>query len=337
MSRERPLVSVLGSGSWGTTLAQLIASNGHDVHLWGRAGSTAVEINRKHTNRQYLGNARLSRRLKATDDLARAVDRVPLLLLVVPAKAFRQLCGLLGPLVTPDQWVVHATKGFEAETHYRMSEILVQETCIRQFGVLSGPNIAPEIVAGKPAGTTIASRFPEVVREASRLLKSDRFRVYSSADVVGTELAGALKNIVAIAAGIAAQFDLGENAKALLITRGLGEIARLGMALGANPVSFSGVAGVGDLIVTCTSPLSRNHRVGAALARGEKLEQIVADLGMVAEGVNTCLTAHRLVARLGIDAPLLHAVYRIVHEGLSPREALGQLMSLESRPDVAWA
>jgi len=215
-----------------------------------------------------------------------------------------------------------------------MSEVLFQETCIKQMGVLSGPNIAPEIAAGKPAGTVVASRFPRVIAEALNLLVSPRFRVYSGQDVTGVELAGALKNVVAIAGGIATQLQLGDNAKALLVTRGLTEMTRLGVALGARSGTFCGVAGLGDLIVTCASPMSRNHRVGAGLARGTKLTQVVRELGMVAEGVNTSQVAYEMIRERRLYAPVFEGVYKMVHQGLSPKKALDELMRLESRPDV---
>ncbi len=329
-----PLVSVLGAGSWGTSIAHIIGANGHPVYLWCRRKGAAAEINKKHRNSRYLGDAQLSDNIVATTSLAKAVKGVPLVFLVVPSKSFRTVCREAGEMLTPEQFVVHATKGFEAGTHFRMSEVIMQETCVRQLGVLSGPNIAPEIMAGKPAGTVVASRFPKVTEAAQRALVTNSFRVYSGDDVIGVELAGALKNIVAIAAGIATRLELGENTKALLITRGMSEIARLGTRLGAPAPTFSGLAGFGDLLVTCASPLSRNHRVGAALAEGKKLPEIVASLGMVAEGVNTAVVAHEIIARMGLYAPLLDGVYRVVHQGLHPRDALNQLMALESRPDV---
>ncbi len=331
---KRPSAAVIGAGNWGTVLADLIAANGHPVSLWCRREDQAREINRRRTNARYLPGIRLHRNIRATHRIDEAVTGKELLIVVIPSKAFRDVCASMGPLLTPDQLAVHATKGFEASTHCRMSEILRQETCLRQLGVLSGPNIAPEVAQRKPAGTVIASRFPAVVQSATALLVSSRFRVYTSQDVLGVELAGALKNVVAIAAGVASELDLGDNAKALLITRGMAEIRRIGTALGALPETFAGVAGLGDLIVTCSSPLSRNFRVGAALARGEKLPEIVASLGMVAEGVNTSAVANEIMKRHSIDAPLFDEVFRVVHQGDDPSTALERLMRIAPHADV---
>jgi glycerol-3-phosphate dehydrogenase (NAD(P)+) len=332
--RKNERVAVLGAGNWGTVVADLIAGNGHPVRLWCRRKEQAEEVNDAHTNERYLPGVKLSADIRATHRLREAVDGVPLLFFIIPTKAFRETCRAVGDLLTPDQLVVHGSKGFEAETHHRMSEILRQETCVKQLGVLSGPNIAPEIAAGKPAGAVVASAFPRVVSEATEALKGERFRIYHSRDVAGVEIAGALKNVVAIAAGVARELELGENARALLITRGMAEIRRIGAAQGAAPETFGGVAGLGDLIVTCASPLSRNNRVGAALARGEKLPEIVTRLGMVAEGVNTARVAHEVIAARRLDAPVFEAVYRVVHEGEDPKDALRRLMQLEAKPDV---
>jgi len=332
---KRPAASVLGAGNWGTTLAHLMAAEGHDVLLWCRRKEQATEVNKKHTNSRYLEGITLSKRLRATTDLAKAVRDVPVVLVVIPSKQFRSVAHAAGDLLEPEQLVVHATKGIEAKTYRRMSEILREETCCRQIGVLSGPNIAMEICQGKPAGTVVASAFPRVIQAVAALLHSPRMRVYDSNDVLGVELAGALKNIVALAAGMATQMELGENAKALLIARGLAEMAMVGSALGAAPTTFSGVAGVGDLVVTCASTLSRNHRVGAALARGEKLDYVVNNLGMVAEGVHTARVAREIVEEHGLDTPLMLAVYRVLYDDVSPADALRGLMALSSRPDVA--
>jgi glycerol-3-phosphate dehydrogenase (NAD(P)+) len=327
-------VSVIGAGNWGTTLAHLIGNNGHRVRLWARNPRLADEINDRRTNEQYLRGLKLSTNILATADLDEAVRGVPLLIIVIPSHAFRSVCLQMGDMVSPDQLAVHATKGLELETYKRMSEIMLEETCLRQIGVLSGPNIAREMCEGKPAGTVVASRFPRVIDATRSYLKSHQLRVYANSDVVGVELGGTLKNVIAIAAGMATEMQLGENAKALLITRGLSEIARLGVALGADPMTFSGLAGIGDLLVTCASPISRNHRVGAALARGMSLAEAIASLGMVAEGVKASQIAYELTNSLELRSPLMHGVYRVVHEGLSPRNALSELMISAMQDDI---
>jgi glycerol-3-phosphate dehydrogenase (NAD(P)+) len=333
-TQQAPKVAVLGAGNWGTTIAHLIGVNGHDVWLWARSDAQCREINEEHVNSRYLAGLPLSPKIRATPDLEQAVREVDLIIVVIPSQSFRAVCRELGELVRPQQYAVHATKGLELGTYKRMSEILCEETCLRQVGVLSGPNIAREICEGKPAGTVLASRFPRVIARTTELLRSKQMRVYGNTDVVGVELAGTLKNIIAIAAGIATELQLGENAKSLLITRGLSEIARLGVALGADPMTFSGVAGIGDLMVTCASPLSRNNRVGAALARGLTLEQAIESLGMVAEGVKASAIAQEITTTLGLRSPLIHGVYRVVHERLDPRVALRELMSGAAQDDI---
>jgi len=332
--KKRPGVTILGGGSWGTAVAALIAYAGHDVTLWMRDRSLAAKMRRSRRNERYLPDLALPRSIRITHDLASAVREVPVIFFVIPAKAFRDVAIAAGDHLDPAQVAIHGTKGFEPETRDRMSGILEQETCLKQLGVLSGPNIAPEIASGLPAGAVIASRFPRVISETRRLMVSDRFRVYDSRDVVGVELAGALKNVIAIVSGAAAGMDLGENVRAMLITRGLAEIARLGTALGADPLTFSGLAGMGDLVVTCASPLSRNHRVGRGMAGGKSLDEVVASLGMVAEGVGTTRIAYAFARELDIDAPMTEAVHRVLFEGLSSDLALAELMNRSPRPDM---
>ena len=335
-----PEMAVIGGGSWRTTLADVIGAAGHPVHLWARSRKACHEINKKRTNSRYLSDLKLSERIEATWSLKKAVAGARVILMVVPSKAFRSVVEQMGDILTPDQYVLHATKGLEPKTHLRMSQIILQETCVRQIGVLSGPNIAPEICAGKPAGIVLASRFPRVVEAGQRMLvcpELPRLRVYNNDDVVGVELAGALKNIVAIAAGMVTAMELGENTKALLMTRGLAEIARVGVSMGARALTFSGVAGIGDLIATCASPLSRNHRLGAALAEGKSLEEAIDSLGMVAEGMNTTAVAREVIQKHALDAPLLETVHRVLFGGLTPADAVLELMRLSSRDDVDHA
>lgn len=326
-------VAVLGAGNWGTTLAHLSAANGHSVRLWTRDPALALQIDQSRTSRAMPG-LRLAPGVRPVSELRAALSGAELVLLALPSQAFREVCRALGELLSPAQLVVHGSKGLELQSRKRMSEILFEETCARQIGVLCGPNIAAEIAAGKPAGTVIASAFPRIVSVTRAVLASPRLRVFSSGDVLGVELCGALKNVVAIAAGMVDEMQLGENAKALLITRGLAEQMRLASAMGAAPMTLAGLAGIGDLMVTCQSPLSRNHRIGAALARGQALEAALAELGMVAEGVHTARSARALASELGIELPLFFAVDRVLHEGLSPAAALAELMSLPVGRDV---
>jgi glycerol-3-phosphate dehydrogenase (NAD(P)+) len=325
---------VVGPGNWGTTLAHLVAANGHSVRLWTRDPRQRDEINELRTNARYTPGLFISPRVRSTTDLAAAVAGADLVIVAIPSQSFREVARLMGSHLEPEQIVIHATKGLEVGTHRRMSEILKEETRVRQIGVLAGPNIAPEVAKGKPAGTVIASPFPRVVEIGRAALSSMQMMVFAGTDVLGVELAGALKNVVAIAAGIADEMDLGDNAKAFLVTRGMTELMRLASAMGAQSMTLTGLAGIGDLVVTCQSRMSRNHRIGVALARGEKLDEAIARLGMVAEGVYASIAA-RVLARIhAIDMPLFDRVDRVLHEGLAPRKALDELMGLPAGRDV---
>jgi glycerol-3-phosphate dehydrogenase (NAD(P)+) len=330
------MIAVLGAGNWGTTLADLIAGNGHPVRLWTRSASQRDEVNEHHTNAGAVPGLRLAAGVSATTDLGEAVRGAEIVIVVIPSKAFREVSRALGEVLAPEQVVLSATKGLERESNARMTEILLEETCAKQIGVVSGPNLAPEIADRKPAGTVVASRFPHVVELARKALACPRMMVFAGHDVLGVELAGALKNVVAIAAGVATEMAVGENAKSLLVTRGLAETTRLGVTMGASPLTFAGLAGIGDLMVTCASAISRNHRVGVALARGERLPDILARLGMVAEGVHAAVAARALARANGVETPLLDAVYRVLHEGLACDERLlRELMTVPAGRDVS--
>jgi glycerol-3-phosphate dehydrogenase (NAD(P)+) len=328
------MISVLGAGNWGTTLADLVASNGNDVHLWTRSPAQCEEINGRHTNEGAVPGLRIARAVIATNDLREAVRDAELVVIVIPSQGFREVSRALGDVLAPEQIVLHATKGLEKGSNARMTEVLREETCAKQIGVVSGPNLAPEIARHKPAGTVVASRFPHVIEVARRALSCPRMMVFAADDVKGVELAGALKNVVAIAAGAAVEMDVGENATSLVVTRGLAEITRLAVSMGAAPLTFAGLAGIGDLMVTCASRLSRNHRVGVALARGEGLPSILEHLGMVAEGVYAAVAARDLARTHHVEAPLLDAVYRVLYEGLGCDAGLRHLMSLPAGRDV---
>jgi glycerol-3-phosphate dehydrogenase (NAD(P)+) len=321
-------IALLGAGNWGTTLADLAARNGHDVRLWLRDEAVAEEIRTTHTNSRSVPGLAIDTRVHPTTSLEQAVRGADFVMVVIPAQAVRTVARALGDVLAPEQPVIHGTKGLEIGTLRRVSEILREETCARQIGVLSGPNLAAEVARRSPAGTVVASPFPRVVALGRHAFSSALFRVFAGDDVLGVELAGALKNVVALAAGMATAMELGENAKALLITRGSAEIAAIARAMGGRATTFAGLAGIGDLLVTCASPLSRNHRAGAAMAKGMTLEQAVASIGQVAEGVHTARAAKALAAAHGVDAPLLERVHRVLYDGLAPKEALRQLMRL---------
>lgn len=327
-------VAVLGAGNWGVALAHLIACNGRRVALWTRDAAQAEEINTLHRSERAQPGLTLALAVRAYVDLHEAVADADLLLMVVPSQSFRSVCESYAPFARPEHLVVSCTKGLEARTHLRMTQVLMAETCVRQLGVLSGPNIANEVARGKPAGTVIATRFPRLARLVQKALAGPSMRVFESSDVTGVELLGALKNVIAIGAGMAEELALGDNAKALLVTRGLSEMMRLVLALGAEPATTAGLAGIGDLMVTCSSPLSRNHRLGAALARGESLGDALQHIGMVAEGVYASRAACELATRHGIDMPVFEHIHNVLHHGLPVRDALSALMQLPTGHDL---
>ena len=293
-------VSVIGGGSFGTVIANITAENGYDVGFWMRSEAQAEELNHIRENSQYLPGYRLSDRIIATHDMAAAVNNSKLIFVAVPSSSFRQVVRDMVPHIQEDTVLISTTKGIESGSFDLMSQILHQEAPNAKVGVLSGPNLAKEIAKKDLTGTVIASP-DEAVRELLKtVLKSKYFRVYANNDMFGVELGGSLKNIYAIIAGMAAALGMGHNTNSMLVTRALTEMARFGKELGADPMTFLGLAGVGDLVVTCSTPLSRNYRIGLALGKGIALEDAVADLGQVAEGVNTVKLVQEKAEELGV-------------------------------------
>lgn len=328
-------VAVIGGGSWGTTLAHLAAMAGdEEVVLWMRDPEAVREVNDHHRNRRYLGDVRLAKTVRATTELKDAVPGTRLVIVCVPSSAFREVAGAVGEFVTGDQVLLSATKGLEPRTFVRMSEVLAEETCARKVGAISGPNLAKEMIAGQPSATVVASRFREAIVVGARLLHSKVMRVYGNQDVKGVELAGALKNSIAIATGVAQGLGLGINVRAMLITRGLAEVQRLGVRLGADPHTFSGLAGIGDLMATASSELSRNFRVGLGLAKGRDLGSILEELGEVAEGVNTTRVALELARSVDVPLPIIEGVGRLLFEGSTPSAVLDDLMTRAARYEI---
>lgn len=321
-------VVVVGGGSFGTALAVILGDLGRNVRMWVRRVDQAEEINRDHTNGRYLKDRKLPQRVRATSDMAEAIAAAPVVILAVPSKSFRLVAREVGEHLRGDQYLVHGTKGIEIETFLRMSQVLRQETCALEVGVLSGPNLAGELMAGHPAGSVVASRYDEVVRAVQRLFAGGHLRVYGGRDVVGVEIGGAFKNIIAIAAGVADGLGFGDNARSLLITRGLSEMALLGVSLGGDVFTFGGLAGAGDLMATCASPSSRNHQVGEQIAQGKTVEQVLADLPFVAEGVPTTKAVYNRAKLKGLDLPITRAVHGLLYEGMTAAEALTTLMAL---------
>jgi glycerol-3-phosphate dehydrogenase (NAD(P)+) len=327
-------VAVLGGGNWGTVLGHLAAINGNETVLWMRSAQAAAELNEKHTNSRYLGETVVSENLRATTDQEEAIVGASLVIFSVPSSAIRAVAREAGAFLSGDQVVLSATKGLEPETFARMTEVLRAETCALKLGAISGPNLAKEIMAGQPAATVVGSRFRQVIQLSAKVLHGSSFRVYGSPDVTGVELAGALKNVIAITSGLAHGMELGANVRAMIVTRGLAEIQRLGVKLGADPLTFSGLAGVGDLIVTCGSELSRNFRVGKGLASGKPLEAILEELGEVAEGINTTRVAAELAAREGVAMPITESLRTLLFEGVGVQEVLEDLMTRAPRYEI---
>lgn len=323
-------IAVLGAGSWGTALAMVLADNGHSVTLWGNKIEQSNEINEYHTNNRYLPDIELPHTLKATIDLKEAVEGTHYVLLVVPTKAIREVCKKLNDVLTKEIIIIHASKGIEPDSSKRISEMIKEEiepNLLKSVVVLSGPSHAEEVALRHPTTVTSASTNMDDARDVQDLFSNGYFRVYTNEDVIGVEIGGALKNIIALAAGITDGLGYGDNAKAALMTRGLAEIIRLGKAIGANSQTFAGLTGMGDLIVTCTSVHSRNWRAGNLLGKGQSLDDVLNNMGMVVEGVRTTKAAYQLARQANVEMPIVNELYAVLFEGKNPKLAVDALMS----------
>ena len=332
------VAAVIGGGSWGTALSRLLAANGRHVRLWVRDPALAARIEVGRENPRFLPGARLDSRIRTTADLGEALDEAALIVSALPSHVVRTVMAEAATHVDGGTVVVSASKGIEEESLKRMTEVL-EEVLGRADGlaVLSGPSFAAEVARGVPTAVTVAAQDPEVAESVCEAFSAPRFRVYTSDDVVGVELGGSVKNVVAIATGIADGLEYGSNARAALITRGLAEISRLGTALGGQRLTFMGLAGLGDLVLTCTGDLSRNRTVGLRLGRGESLETILEDMKQVAEGVRSTRSVRDLAARNGIEMPIVDQVHEMLYHAKSPQVVVEELMTRESKPEFQAA
>jgi glycerol-3-phosphate dehydrogenase (NAD(P)+) len=330
--------AVIGGGSWGTALATVLAQHG-DVTLWARDAQIVRSINEDHRNYKYQSDIALPPQLRATDDLDEAIVNADLIVFVVPSHAMRTLAQRCASSLKSGALIVSASKGIENESLMTMEEVL-SASLPRKFrsdlAFLSGPSFARETMEHQATAVTVAARFLDVAEEVQQHFTTSYFRVYTTEDVTGVELGGALKNVIAIAAGVADGLGLGHNSRAALITRGIAEITRLAVKMGANPLTLSGLSGMGDLILTCTGGLSRNRRVGFELGQGRSLQEIITAMNEVAEGVKTSKSAYNLARREGVDMPITREVYAMLYEGKSPQNTLRDLMrrNLKGERDV---
>lgn len=322
-------IGVIGAGSWGTTLANVLAKKGYAVTLWVYETDLAVRLQETRINDLYLEGIKLSANLSYTNNLSNAVQGRQVLVLVPPSQVMRHLLKQLKPYLADDCLLVSAAKGIENDTLLTMSEVLqevVGPEVKHRCAFLSGPSFAREVAAEQPTAVAVAAEDLDVARRIQELFSTEYFRVYTNQDVVGVEIGGALKNVIALASGVVDGLGFGHNARAALITRGLVEIARLGEAKGAHEATFLGLAGMGDLLLTCTGDLSRNRSVGIELGRGRKLDEILSQMHMVAEGVKTTLSAHQLATKLGVAMPITEQMYQVLYEDKDPRQAVADLM-----------
>jgi glycerol-3-phosphate dehydrogenase (NAD(P)+) len=328
--------SVLGAGSWGTALASLLAGKGFPVVAWDKDGAILDEITRTHRNERYLPGAPLPVNLHATPDLARALEGAELVVMAVPSFAVRQVAIEAKRLLHAGTPVVCVAKGIELGTLMTMTEVMEDVLPVPlhpYLAVMSGPSFAREVAKGLPTAVTVAARWERIARQVQDAFHTRTFRPYTSADVTGVEIGGCVKNVVAIAAGISDGLGFGVNALAALITRGLSEISRLAVWKGANPLTLSGLSGLGDLVLTCSSDLSRNRTVGRGLAEGRKLEEVEREIGQVAEGIRNARSVHDLAQRLEVEMPICDTVYKLLYENAPPRDAVTALMLRETRPE----
>jgi glycerol-3-phosphate dehydrogenase (NAD(P)+) len=328
-----PRTAVIGAGSWGTAVAALAARNSPTV-LWARRPDLAETIAGTHVNRDYLPDYQLPKGLQATSSLEEALDGAEVVVMGVPSHGFREILSEARPFLAEGAPIVSLTKGVEQQTLKRMTEVIGDVAPDHPRGVLTGPNLAKEVMAGWPAASVVAIGDDDIAQELQRLFSTDAFRVYTNPDVVGCEVGGALKNVIAIAAGIADGMGFGDNTRAALITRGLHELTRLGVALGGEPLTFAGLAGMGDLVATCISRQSRNRHVGEALGRGQTIEEVVAAMNMVAEGVKSSKAVLDLSLRVGVEMPIAEQVVDVLYHGKQASEIVPALMQREAKPEL---
>ncbi|PKG24130.1 NAD(P)H-dependent glycerol-3-phosphate dehydrogenase [Niallia nealsonii] len=329
MGNGKVKVAMIGAGSWGTALSLVLADNGHTVYLWGKNQQTIDEINKVHENKKYLPNILLPDGIHGTTSMEEAVRDAAYITLSVPTKAMREVIKQIIPFVKSPITFVHVSKGIEPESLLRISEIMEEEIpkeLIKSIVVLSGPSHAEEVSLRHPTTVTVSSKSMEEAQKVQDLFINSNFRVYTNPDIIGVEIGGALKNIIAVCAGITDGLGYGDNAKAALITRGLAEMARLGTKMGANPLTFAGLTGIGDLIVTCTSPHSRNWRAGNQLGKGRQMEEVLNDMGMAVEGIRTTKAAHQLSEKYNVELPIASALYNVLFNGGDPKKAVDSLM-----------
>lgn len=338
MTRKRAWkIAVIGAGSWGTALADLLAVKGHDVTMWVREEEVLRQIRDEHRNDVFLPYVSLSPYLRPVSSFQDALEERELIVLVVPSHVMRGVLADMRPHVRPEMDLMTGTKGIENGTLMTVSEVVREELPSRdprRFACLSGPSFAREVAQKFPTAVTVACPDAEHAQRLQGVFSTEAFRVYASQDVVGAQLGGALKNVIALGAGVSDGLGFGHNARAALITRGLAEITRLAVAMGANPHTLAGLAGMGDLVLTCTGDLSRNRTVGLKIGRGETLEEITSAMSMVAEGVKTARSAYELGRKVGVELPITEQVFRILYEAKEPRDAVRDLMTRELKVEL---
>jgi glycerol-3-phosphate dehydrogenase (NAD(P)+) len=320
-------LAIIGAGSWGTALAVALSPRFGSIHLWARDPGRAAAISRLRENRRYLPGFLLPAFIRVSSDLRTTLEGAPIVVVAVPSHTLRSVAKAMRPHLAPSVTLVSATKGIEEGTLLRMSEVLAQTAPSARIAALSGPTFAKEIAAGEPAAVVVASGDPSVSAQIQHAFCTPSLRLYASQDVIGVEIGAALKNVIAIAAGICRGLGLGSNTAAALITRGLAEITRLALMMDASPRTLSGLAGLGDLVLTTTGELSRNRYVGIQLGQGHTLKDVLASMTMIAEGVATCRAARELGQRHGVDLPITNKMYEVLYEAKDPRQALAELMN----------
>jgi len=326
-------ITVLGAGAWGSTMAQVLSDGANDVLLWGRSEKVIAEINAAHTNTKYLGSQVLPESIKATSDINEAFAHSKYIVLAIPSQSLREKLTELKLLFKGDEVIISTLKGIEISTQMRMSEIIEEILPNRKIAVITGPNLADELILRQPAAAVIASQSLELAKELQEIFKAKYYRVYTSTDVMGCELAGAVKNVIALAVGIAIGLGLGENTQAMIITRGLNEVARLCAAHGSEPLTAAGLAGMGDLVATCGSPLSRNRTFGEAIGRGGSMEYARQHFSRTVEGVASASAVIEVAHRVGVEVPIIEAVADLIKGLVSPQEAMDRLMKMSTESE----